>query len=231
MNITITPGSVFRLFLLIIGVLTYLNVLVLIFWFEYDDPFPTFTKYFDVGQERNIPTMYSVIALTVAATLLATNARHSWEKCDGQHRYWAGLGLIFLFLAFDEGTKIHEKTSIVIEQWITPQGYLYWLWVIPYGFAVLVLAAVYLRFLVRLSRTTRYYFILAALLFLGGAIGVDMLQGREAYLNIGGEKTILYCVLYSLEEFLEMIGVAVFIYALLKNLADESPVIRITLLQ
>jgi len=37
--------------------------------------------------------------------------------------------------------------------------------------------------------------------------------------------------LYSLEEFLEMIGVAVFIYALLKNIADESPVIRITLLQ
>ena len=114
---------------------------------------------------------------------------------------------------------------------MTPQGYLLWLWVIPYGFAVLVLAAVYLRFLVRLSRTTRYYFILAALLFLGGAIGVDMLQGREAYLNIGSDKTILYCVLYSVEEFLEMIGVAVFIYALLKNLADESPVIRITLLQ
>ena len=231
MNITFTPGSVFKLLLLIIGVLTYLNVLALLFWFLYDDPFHTFYKYFNVGRERNIPTLYSVIALTVAATLLATNARHSWEKCDGQHRYWAGLGLIFLFLAFDEGTKIHEKTSNVIEQWITPQGYLYWLWVIPYGSAVLVLAAVYLRFMIRLSRTTRYYFILAALLFLGGAIGVDMLQAREAYLNIDSDYTILYCVLYSLEEFLEMIGVAVFIYALLKNLADESPVIRITLQQ
>ena len=231
MNITFTPGSVFRLFLLIIGVLTYLNALGLIFWFLYDDPFPTFIKYFDVGEERNIPTLYSVIALTVAATLLATNARHSWEKCDGQHRYWAALALIFLFLAFDEGTKIHEQLSGVMKRWVTPKGYLYWLWVIPYGSAVLVLAAVYLRFMIRLSRTTRYYFILAALLFLGGAIGVDMLQGREAYLNIGSDKTILYCVLYSVEEFLEMIGVAVFIYALLKNLADESPVIRITLLQ
>ena len=231
MNITFTPGSVFRLLLLIIGVLTYLNVLGLLFWFLYDDPFHTFYKYFNVGRERNIPTLYSVIALTVAATLLATNARHSWEKCDGQHRYWAGLGLIFLFLAFDEGTKIHEQLSGVMERWVTPKGYLYWLWVIPYGFAVLVLAAVYLRFMIRLSRTTRSYFILAALLFLGGAIGVDMLQGREAYLNIGSDKTILYSVLYSLEEFLEMIGVAVFIYALLKNLADESPVIRITLLQ
>ncbi|HIF79389.1 MAG TPA: peptidase M48 Ste24p [Gammaproteobacteria bacterium] len=228
MNITFTPGSVFRLFLLIIGVLTYLNVLVLIFWFEYDDPFHTFSKYFDVGRERNIPTLYSVMALTVAATLLATNARHSWEKCDGQHRYWAGLALIFLFLAFDEGTKIHEQMSDVMERWVTPKGYLLWLWVIPYGFAVLVLAGVYLRFLIRLSRTTRYYFILAALLFIGGAIGVEMLSAWEMDLN---EHTILYCVLYSLEEFLEMIGVAVFIYALLKNLADESPVIRITLLQ
>ena len=231
MNITFTPGSVFKLLLLIIGVLTYLNVLALLFRFLYDDPFPTFYKYFNVAHERNIPTLYSAIALTVAATLLATNARHSWEKCDGQHRYWAGLALIFLFLAFDEGTKIHEQLSGVMERWVTPKGYLYWLWVIPYGFAVLVLAAVYLRFMIRLSRTTRYHFILAALLFLGGAIGLDMLQGREAYLNIGSDKTILYCVLYSVEEFLEMIGVAVFIYALLKNLADESPVIRITLLQ
>jgi len=227
MNITFTPGSVFRLFLLIIGVLTYLNVLVLIFWFEYD-AFNTLSKYFDVGRERNIPTLYSVMALAVAATLLATNARHSWEKCDGQHRYWAGLALIFLFLAFDEGTQIHEQMSGVMERWVTPQGYLLWLWVIPYGFAVLVLAAVYLRFLVQLSRTTRYYFILAALLFLGGAIGVEMLSAWEKDLN---DYTILFCVLYSLEEFLEMIGVAVFIYALLKNLADESPVIRITLLQ
>ena len=228
MNITFTPGSVFKLLLLIIGVLTYLNVLALLFWWLYDNPFPKFYKYFNVAHERNIPTLYSAIALTVAATLLATNARHSWEKCDGQYRYWAGLALIFLFLAFDEGTKIHEQLSGVMERWVTPKGYLYWLWVIPYGFAVLVLAAVYLRFLVRLSRTTRYYFILAALLFLGGAIGVEMLSAWEKDLN---DHTILYAVLYSLEEFLEMIGVAVFIYALLKNLADESSVIRITLLQ
>ena len=228
MNITFTPGSVLKLLLLIIGVLTYLNVLALLFWFLYDDPFHTFYKYFNVGRERNIPTLYSVIALTVAATLLATNARHSWEKCDGQHRYWAGLALIFLFLAFDEGTKIHEMMSGVMGRWVTRKGYLYWPWVIPYGFAVLVLAAVYLRFMIQLSRTTRYYFILAALLFLGGVIDVEMLSAWEKDLN---DYTILYCVLYSLEEFLEMIGVAVFIYALLKNLADESPVIRITLLQ
>ena len=55
-----------------------------------------------------------------------------------------------------------------------------------------------------------------------------MLSAWEKDLN---SSTILYCVLYSLEEFFEMVGVAVFIYALLKHLADESPVIRITLLQ
>jgi hypothetical protein len=200
-------------------VLTYLNVLVLIFWLKYDDPFHTFSKCFDVGRERNIPTLYSVMALAVAATMLATNARHNWEKRDGQHRYWTGIALIFLFLAFDEHTTIHEQLSGVTERWVTPKGYLLWLWVIPYGFAVLVLAAVYLRFLVRLSRTTRYYFILAALLFLGGVIDVEMLSAWEKDLN---DYTILYCVLYSLEEFLEMIGVAVFIYALLK-ISPTSP--------
>ena len=144
MNITFTPGSVFRLFLLIIGVLTYLNALGLIFRFLYDGHFDTFIKYFDVGKERNIPTLYSVIALTVAATLLATNARHSWEKCDGQHYYWAGLALIFLFLSFDEGTQIHEMMNNIMEQWVTPKGYLRYLWVLPYGFAVLVLSLIHI---------------------------------------------------------------------------------------
>jgi len=114
-----------------------------------------------------------------------------------------------------------------LEQWLTPKGYLRYLWVIPYGFAVLVIAVLYLRFLVRLSRASRYRFTLAAMIFLGGAIGVEMLSAREADLIIGNDYTILY----SLEEFLEITGVAVFIYALLKHLADESPVIRITLLQ
>jgi hypothetical protein len=118
-----------------------------------------------------------------------------------------------------------------LEQWLTPKGYLRYLWVIPYGFAVLVIAALYLRFLVRLSRASRYRFTLAVMIFLGGAIGVEMLSAREADLIIGNDYTILYCVLYSLEEFPEMTGVAVLIYALLKHLADESPVIRITLLQ
>ena len=132
-------------------------------------------------------------------------------------------------MAFDEGTEIHEMMSGVMEQWVTPKGYLRWLWVLPYGFAVLIIATLYLNFLMRLASATRFRFILAALIFLGGAIGFEMLSAQERDLIVGRNYTVLYCVLYSLEEFLEMVGVAVFIYALLKHLADESPVIRITL--
>ena len=40
-----------------------------------------------------------------------------------------------------------------------------------------------------------------------------MLGGREADLH--GYDSITYCILYTIEEFLEMIGIVILIYALL----------------
>ncbi len=53
-----------------------------------------------------------------------------------------------------------------------------------------------------------------------GVIGVEMLGAREADLH--GTDTVLYCVLYTIEELLEMLGIVVFIHALLSHIVDEA---------
>ena len=53
-----------------------------------------------------------------------------------------------------------------------------------------------------------------------GALGIEMFGAREADLH--GYYTVTYCVLYSLEEMLEMLGIILFIYALLSHLAQET---------
>ena len=64
-------------------------------------------------------------------------------------------------------------------------------------------------------------------MFLIGALGVEMLGAREADLH--GHSTITYCVLFTVEEMLEMLGIILFIYALLRHLAAETGRISLVL--
>lgn len=48
-------------------------------------------------------------------------------------------------------------------------------------------------------------FVIAAVLFLSGAIGFELLGANEASLH--GEDTMKYCYFYTIEESLEMFGV------------------------
>jgi len=54
-----------------------------------------------------------------------------------------------------------------------------------------------------------------------------MLGGREADLH--GYDSITYCILYTVEEFLEMIGVVVLIYALLSYIERQFGYLCVTL--
>ena len=88
----------------------------------------------------------------------------------------------------------------------------------PYGLATVVIGLAYLKFVWALPGRTRLHFIMAGVIFLTGALGVEMLGAREA--DLYGYDTVIYCFLYSVEEMLEMLGVVLFIYALLSYLCS-----------
>jgi len=202
-------------------ILSVLNALLLVLNFYADDSrFEGLLEFFDFDIEGNIPTLYSAVVVLLCSGLLALIARLNWNRPGGKRYYWLGLAMLFFFLGLDEGTAIHEELSDFLEEYMVAEGALYFLWVIPYGIATVVLALLYFRFVWQLPKATRARFIAAGLLFLGGALGFEMLSAIAA--DRYDYDSISYTVLYSIEEMLEMLGIVLFLYALLSHLAEET---------
>jgi hypothetical protein len=85
----------------------------------------------------------------------------------------------------------------------------------------------YLKFLLHLPAKTRWRFVVAATLYLGGAIGMELIGGR--YADLHGMENLAYSMTATVEESLEMAGVIVFIYTLLNYIADNYQEIRLRL--
>ncbi len=100
-------------------------------------------------------------------------------------------------------------------------GVLEYAWVIPGLVGVIVLGLVYARFLSKLPRRTWRLLACAAALFLAGALGVELLGGWWASAN--GKGNVVYVVLTSIEELLELSGLAVLVYGLLSHIRRHMP--------
>lgn len=75
------------------------------------------------------------------------------------------------------------------------------------------------------SSTTRGL-LLAAALYVGGAIGLEMASGY--YISrTGMNHNLTVALLATVEEFLEMSGVVVLIHAILSHLGQQTQAIRI----
>jgi hypothetical protein len=64
-------------------------------------------------------------------------------------------------------------------------------------------------------------FILSGTVFIGGAMGVEMFSA-SVYEIKGEGHSVLYHVLYSIEEFMEMLGVALLIFFVLDYLETHT---------
>ena len=228
MEIRVEPKQIAVGLLRVVAVLTVINSVVIFFYFYLnDDSVYGLVDLFDFAIEGNIPTFYSAVAILFCSALLALITYANWYRPGGHRLYWLALSGIFLFLAFDEAVAIHEVVGDYFERFLRAEGVFYFMWVVPYGIATVVLGLVFLRFVLALPRQTRLCFIAAGTIFLSGAIGLEMLGAREA--DLYGTDTITYCVLYTFEEMFEMLGIVLFIYALLSYLTGETGRISLSL--
>lgn len=175
---------------------------------------------FSVNAEQTIPTWYATILLFGAAVLLANLALIQRVQKTPYAGYWVGLALIFLYLSIDEGAVIHEIASDAIQLTTTTTGYLTFPWLVVAAPLVIVFGLLYLRFLFHLPSRTRLFFILAGLIYIGGAMGIEAISAN-AYWQ-GGGVSFPYLAIATVEEFCEMLGVIVFIYALLSYAAESQ---------
>ena len=202
------------LFLTTVLFLTLAHCLILFFFLNFDQPeLVNVMRWFDLDMERNLPSFYSSGAILACSFLFSTVAFLERKSTSQSRLYWLGLALVFLFLSLDEYFELHEGLGDLTENYINARGLLYFPWVIPYGALTLGFGLVYAKFILGLPKKTARLFILSGVIYLSGAIFLDMLGGREAELH--GFFSITYCILYTLEEFFEMIAIVLLIYALL----------------
>lgn len=184
---------------------------------------------FDLGAENNIPTWYSSVALLVSAIVLIVIGIGKKSAGDRYAAHWLALGAIFGGLSMDEMASLHEMTMPLFRSLLEGSsyggGYLWFSWVIAGGIFVMLVGLAYLRFLAHLPAKTRWLFLLAAALYVGGAIGMEMIGAKQHYLF--GRNNYQYALIVGMEETCEMAGIALFIYALLSYLGMWCSSVRV----
>ena len=166
---------------------------------------------FDLDEEESFGIWFSSGILFFAGVLLLNQARALRPNSPGEHRWWFGLGLAFVFLSVDEVVGMHELMNTLMED--KP-------WTVV-GFPVLVLVGLsYLPFLWRYRGRTALVFVVAGLIYGGGAVGVEHFTDSEV-------NSLHYNMWTALEEGMEMYGVIVLIYAVL-DFMQRSAVSTVT---
>ncbi len=188
-----------------------------------------------VDKEKNIPTAFSVFVLLFASVLLAVISALAGTGKDSRLSYWSVLSFGFLLMAVDEAWSFHERLIQPMRELLGRDsfGILYYAWVVPAFALVFVLALFFAKFLARLPARTRYLFLLAATLYLGGALGMELVAGRfNEYHGLADTKGSLgtlhlaYSMLATIEESLEMAGVILFNWSLLSYIGENYGEVR-----
>ncbi len=182
--------------------------------------------FFDLANEGNLPTFFSTWQLLLCAAVMAVIATARLAQRDRFRWHWVMLSLLTFYLAIDEAAQIHELLIRPMQE-LMPRvatGLFYWAWVIPGMTGVVIAALAYLRFtFVALPRDIRWQLILAACLFVTGAIGVEMFEA--AFFQKHGQQNMTYATFVLAEETLELIGELVALNALIRHwLRDIGPV-------
>lgn len=187
-----------------------------VYFFAPEDT-PWIVQLFHLDRENNIPSFYSAVALLIAAALLTVIA--VLKRGDRFRAHWAGLALIFLYIGIDESVSLHEKLMPVVRNTLDASGFLYFAWVIPYSVMLVVFLVAYAKFVFHLPKRSRLLFVLSGTIYVTGALGFELIGGY--FFEICGDHCFKYQVFMTIEETLEMVGVALFIFALTDYLEKE----------
>ena len=211
---------VVALFLLIAN----LSALTLTFFTGHDSAYGL-SPLLDRDREHSLPTYFSVGLLMISAFLSSVIGSIERRTEPRNVFYWFLLASGFLFMSLDEWLGIHEllvtpvRTALNIEN----GSLLYFSWIIPAAGLVLFLALVFIPFFLRLNRQTAAIFMFAAAVYLGGAIGIEMIGGQ--YASMHDEQVpqsiahLIYGAIASTEEIMEMLGAILFIHAAQQHIA------------
>jgi len=227
-QLSLNPKSIIWILGGIAFFLVILSVGVQLLFYSFTTPPPyveTLNFYFYVGKEQNFPTYFSSSLFLISALLLLIITALEKNQKNPYVFKWAFLAICFLFLAFDEVFCIHEKLNNKIPELLNKENYgiFYYPWIIPYVAFILILSIVYLKFFFQLNAKTRLNFLIAAIIYISGVIIFNNIGG--IFKGVYG-KYLLYYIMVTIEESLEMAGIILFIRGLLLYISDKYKAIQ-----
>jgi hypothetical protein len=167
---------------------------------------------FNVDEEQSIPTWFSSIQLFAAHLLLVLIAWLESHRSSRHATYWWSLAIILLVLSADEVVGFHENGSLVLKNMGVGGD-----WVVLGALVAAAVGVAFIPFLLSLPRLVAAFFVTAGVLLLAGALGVELWD-----LSIlDDEKTFLTGLVPATEEFLERLGISVFILGLLVYMREH----------
>ena len=189
---------------------------------------------FDVENEGNLPTFFSSSLLLFAALLLGAIAVLKRKARDDYGNRWALLALVFLYLAVDEAAFIHELFYRPVGELLGDRAddSMFAIWIIPGIVFVVAVMALFVKFWLHLDSGMRRLFLASFLVYFGGAIGMESISSYFLdvyYRQISNDvlpQLLMYDVLTTIEEAMEMSGVIIMIYALLKYIEANYGEVR-----
>jgi hypothetical protein len=170
----------------------------------------------DLDTEASLPTWFSSGLMLVCALALLAIAVQVRRDRLFQALPWFILAGFFFVLSLDEIATIHEWLSAVLSARMDNTGLFYFAWTLPALVVCLAGLACFVPFILGFSGLDRTLLIGSAVVFLSGAVGMEMLGGAEAELN--GVTGLRYRMLMTVEESLELAGLLIFLLFLLRRL-------------
>jgi hypothetical protein len=174
--------------------------------------------FLSVDAEASIPAWFSSSILLLCSVLLGVITHAVKSAGDRYSLFWGILSIVFALMSLDETASFHERLIYPLQSLLDTGGLLYFAWVIPGGAFVVIFGLVYVRFLFNLPVTIRRLFIAAGALYVSGSVGLEMIGGLVY--DLRGEGNLLYIALVTAEDFLEMSGAIIFLYALVRYMTS-----------
>ncbi|WOD37414.1 hypothetical protein [Nodosilinea sp. E11] len=174
-----------------------------------------FAEEFNVDAEGNFPSLFSSFMLLSCSFFLSLIHRAKRQTRDRHSKSWMFLSYIFFYLSLDELLSLHERVIPFFER-LGASGFFYHGWVILALIILPLLGLFFLKLWLSLPARIRTLFFISGAIYIGGALGIELLNGM--YADLYGEENFFYEMLVTLEEVLEMFGLTVFIFALLSYL-------------
>lgn len=167
----------------------------------------------DLDGEGNLPTWFAS-ALLLFIALKLWESQSVWTQSGRRAAWrWGLLALIAAAMSAEEIVGLHERTVVPLRRLLGAEGVLHFAWVIPGIMLVGLVAALGGRLAWSMPAIARSRMALGVLLYLLGAIGMELIAGPLAPAP-DQARSAPFLFVATIEETLEMCGLVVSIGAI-----------------